>query len=427
MILKTKMRFLLLNIIYIFLYHTFFIKFLLPIYLSSYIVTLQKTNATYFVISIIICVFISTLIPLEKFYKRPSLIVIIELYYLLYIPSVIMAPYCVPLNVANKSFVLNTFSFLFLITSYFIPHKKIKTLSFNKSKGLYWLTISFFLIFVALYFNIYKIPRFFIKYTDIYNIRALYSATELSGFESYYFFIIWIISLFFICLSLSQKKYLFLIVPTLTSYWLFTLSGIKNILFSIISIVVIYLVYIVPKIKNSVIFIFPFGLSFLLVISALLSSITTIPLFLLARVLYTPGILGNYYFDFFSSKIYMFFSSSFLRFFISNPYGQSASFLISKEYTFNPEANAVANFIADAFSNAGIGGILGVLILLIFILNIIDSLSDKESYLFTLLILAPRGYLLANTSLFTNFLTYGFLLIPIFIIIKKSYIKNKAI
>ncbi|MDI6880392.1 MAG: hypothetical protein QMD16_13665 [Desulfitobacteriaceae bacterium] len=136
--------------------------------------------------------------------------------------------------------------------------------------------------------------------------------------------------------------------------------------------------------------------------------------FFVRRAILTPGLLTGLYFDFFSEHQPFFWSHSFLRWFVENPYGTSPPFLIGTWHFGSNVTSANASIWADGIANLGLVGPIIMSILAAIFLWFVDGISKgKEAFGILSTVMAASAFV--NSALFTSFLTHGFIASSIFV------------
>lgn len=143
------------------------------------------------------------------------------------------------------------------------------------------------------------------------------------------------------------------------------------------------------------------------------------PFIFIYRLLFLPAQIKYYYYDFFSENRFLYFSEGFIGkiFGIKFPYELGTNYLISNIYFGDPNSAANTGYLADAYANGGIWGMLIITLVLTGILIIIDSLTPNIGKnvvvglsIFSVLGLNDLGLL---TTLFTGGL--GFLIVLLYL------------
>lgn len=144
--------------------------------------------------------------------------------------------------------------------------------------------------------------------------------------------------------------------------------------------------------------------------SALLGT-SIIAAVIVRREMAIPGLLTNYYWEYFSNnQLYMMqdsIAAAFLPF--ESPYDYPKARLIGYEFFGNIETNANANIWASAFADFGYVGIIIVSILAALIVKVFDSLSNTNKFVFGSVCCSSASLLWVNGALHTSLLTGGIL------------------
>ncbi|HAU5609764.1 TPA: hypothetical protein P7Z02_004492, partial [Citrobacter koseri] len=140
-------------------------------------------------------------------------------------------------------------------------------------------------------------------------------------------------------------------------------------------------------------------------------------LIVIRRIFIMPGVLGSYYYDFFSSNPYMFLSYSFLSPFFENIYKVTPPFVIGDYYFSRAEMSANVNYLMASFADFSFFGMLIYTVLLCVIYKIIDSIVIFKDNIRTLSLMLLPTWALLDSSLPTVILTHGLLAILLLTII----------
>jgi len=146
------------------------------------------------------------------------------------------------------------------------------------------------------------------------------------------------------------------------------------------------------------------------------------------RIFYVPSFLTFVYYEFFTNNAKVFWSNSFMSFFIDYPYNESVPFVIGN---FLNDSTLYANnsFFSTSYMNAGIFGIILYSFIMSFILFVLDIISlriDKNIVLS--LSLLPFFQVFTSADLMTSLLTYGIgVLLVVLYLISERYQKNQYI
>ncbi|MCR9012817.1 hypothetical protein [Gabonibacter chumensis] len=134
--------------------------------------------------------------------------------------------------------------------------------------------------------------------------------------------------------------------------------------------------------------------------------------FIVYRILLIPSQLNYYYYDFFKDNELDFFRQGFLRHFgFESPYKGGIEFLIGTKYFNDYQTRANNGLFTDAYYNCGIIGILLFPLILVFLLKLIESVSNgvDERLMFVPVYMVALAFL--STTFTTALLTHGLLLL----------------
>ncbi|MBA3925605.1 hypothetical protein [Listeria rustica] len=211
--------------------------------------------------------------------------------------------------------------------------------------------------------------------------------------------------------GLLEKKIFFVLLGFFMQYLLFTTNGLKS---TLMSTALLILVFVALRMKGKYFsLLFVGGISMMLLISIgydYMTSTFELTSLLSRRMIFTPGLLMNYYVDFFSQHEQMRLSYSFLSGIFENPYGITPPFIIGETYFNRPDMAANANLFADGFANFGYIGIGVYTFVAAIILWVYNSLAKGAYKAFGMLLIVMPVWSLTDTSLTTVFLTHGLLL-----------------
>jgi len=183
-------------------------------------------------------------------------------------------------------------------------------------------------------------------------------------------------------------------------------TGYKSVLFSVALVPLVYLALALASRS--------FGLLAALATPALMvGAVIASPvtghwsLTLSTRVFATPGHVGWYYYDFFSTHPQYHLSHSFLSWLGPRAYDVDPPQLIGAVYFHHQGTDANANLWSDAFANFGLAGMVGFTVVCGIVLLMIDALGRGRDARGAGPMLAIIGLSLASSGLFTTILTQG--------------------
>lgn len=290
--------------------------------------------------------------------------------------------------------------------------KKIKIKKLNYQNKNLRKFVLFFLIASFVYITyLYGLPN--IKYLDFYKTSEIRKAFETVNKLSALLLpllgrIMIPISL---AVSIKEKKWLWTFALIIFQVWLFLITGFKTYFF--LSFVVIF--FSVLKIKDNISF--TLGGMNLAIIGSCLAFIATreimIPALIFDRVLFFPALIKYAYFDFFSKNPFLHFSQSTIGHILgmTSPYKTHFVYMIGDLYFGKPQMYANTGYVADAFANAGLFGIILVCTLFAFIFVYVDMISTKQSNSYFLALLVPIAISFNDGALMTIFFSGGLAII----------------
>lgn len=273
-------------------------------------------------------------------------------------------------------------------------------------------------------FNISKILDLSI-FKDAYIIRDEFrnAKSDSSALASYSIF--WLAKVllpFFICYGLAFRKKIFLIIGVVLQILVFSISAHKSFVFSILLIFIIY--YLITR--RFTLYQWALGLLSVTFASLILQRFfnqTFLIDVVIRRSLIVPGVLSQWWVNYFDNNEYVYFSNSLLGNLFNSNYNNGAPFVIGKYYFGSEWTSANTNFAIDAFGNGGWLTLLIFIIILTFILLTINKFSSgsESKKLFIILFTVPTFWSLIETSFVSVLITHGlFLCFFIIILFRKD-------
>lgn len=358
---------------------------------------------------------ISGLILCFSFYHRPrpSAIFLILLYIVLLLPILVMYGYA-----DAPSYFIYAVSFCYILLTILtdlLPNIRFPTFSYEFSilTILFFLGVSIFNYGWLLWTG--GIERFNLDLRSVYTYRAQLSDINVPFKEKLLSLQAKIINPFFMLFGLYLKRNNIFILAIIAQILLFAVTGHKSFLFSPLLFIFIYLIW---QRKNPIFFIAS-GFFFVLAISFvhfLVSGDSLFPSLMIRRVFFVTAYNHIIYYDFFSQPNHPFFmlSSSYLKYFISNPYGEGIGMVqVIAEEVYGRDFSPNAGFLADAYGNFGFPGMILFSFLVSIVLKIIDSVSKNiPAYLSVSIITMPL-FALMSSALPTVLFSHGLLILII--------------
>ncbi len=367
--------------------------------------------------SYLLMIFVYFIIDKRK--KRPSSILLQILFILSIVP--LLSIYGLK-NESRTAVYLSLLGFLIpVIVVRIFP--RIKLMRVKKSKLILYLLIGGLTSLTYLLLlkdnGIPSLTAF--NFSTIYSFR---SKVVYNAFTTYS--VPWqarVINIFLIAVFYLKKEYKKMVLPIFLQIVLFLITAHKSYLFS--PVAVLGLLYIISR-KN--------------LLSAMISALTALnilaflsykfnfsvwPVALIThRQHYIPAQISFYFFDFFSKNDKLYFSEGVIGKILglSSPYNISSFKMIGDHYFGRPEMHANTWYVADAYANGGIIGILIIGLILAFTLIIADSI--KRDYKIVLVALFMPILSLTNGALLTAFFTNGLLISLIILIVYSNQPKR---
>jgi len=263
-------------------------------------------------------------------------------------------------------------------------------------------------------FNLYK----------VYGVRAIVKYPFLMSY-----LVPWqgkIINPFLISISYINKNKKLLVISILMQIFLYLIVAHKTFLFIPAAIIII-----IRILEKSYLFSSASLLALLGTIIAFLSNKIwgniMFPSLTIRRFLFVPSQLKFYYYDFFSRNEFLFFSEGLIGkiFRISSPYKIRAANMIGDIYCGSIETAANTGYLADAYANMGVLGMLILSILFSIILILINSVSKNIKNELVVGISIFSILALNDSALLTTLFTGGLLFLLLLLYLYSNNEQNK--
>lgn len=354
---------------------------------------------------------------------KPSTVVIAAIYYVVYIPSILI-PYMMgrlPFGIVLTYDLILLMSLSVLFATTFRKSNTVYRIPMVQHKKMILITLFAFISFMLFYIAYQMLPLFkLVGFKEMYRQRALAGAllkgSEAPGMGYFYNWITAVILPILILLGLIEKKYYLLGFGLLIAFIMYGITASKT---AIALPLVIMGAYVLIQRTHKIAFIFMASCfcGFILLGFVWPFWMNTI----IRRVIITPGMLTSWYILFSLEHPLTYFSDSVLRAFISYPYVNTIPAVVS-EYNIGRAFAANANYLA--YSTVQLGYIAGPLVsscILGLFLRAYDAIAlalmeiDSRYYSLTVLILVPFINALVNTAIFTALFTGGGVLVMLFL------------
>jgi len=388
--------------------------------------TLYNTDITNIILSVLIAVFP---IAFYKKYKAISSFLSISIYIILYIPIIIT------FAIGSDMQMINIFGiqivFLFCMVVLFYADRLVITKNFNfkcfSNKNILRITLKVIIMITILstlfVLYIYRSNLRFVSFKDIYALRAQnnkYGTGFIARYLSSWLSVVFVP----ICLAygLVYKKTIYYLSGCFSSLIIYMATGSKGIiLFPFLFLVCYFFLKRITKknIYTKIVFFLCLFLLLLLLFPGFSKDVFIVKSLIMWRTIGNGGYLTKWYYEFFSKHPYTYYSHlNIVNVITGNyPYDVPLGFVIGRENG-KPKMNANANFWAtDGIAALGIPGIILITFIVFLIFIFLNTISKKNNFIFTLLLMLPFLYSILNTSLFSSLLGGGGFLIIFFIIL----------
>lgn len=428
------------SLFYAYIIHYAHIKYLNPTWqYFGYTYSPINTFEVFFIV--ILTIYGGAFVP--ALLKRPSSVILILLYIIVYLPTVVLSLSLETDRVERYSGILISlaigFSLACIVTRFYENKENSNTAlpsdKFSNNIFLVWLACCGTMI--ASFISIMA----FVGLDQIYDQRALgkEGSSLFLGYTQSYFSNVFSPALMVIGLLKSRWKQVAL--GGLGCFLTFMIDAQKTVF--LLPFVIILLHYILKSrvlaFRSTSFFLFILGMITLLVIQAQEDS--EVANFLSAtivfRTLTLPGVLLTQYYDYFSTEGFTYWSHVRLvnlivpppSAFVGDPYWPKLGYIIGESVQHLPGNNANAHLFADTgVAAAGSIGILVISLVFTIWLYFIDRSSKGWDSCYVLMVIFPVGLFLTNGPLFTILAGYGgmFWLI-VFYVYKPNLIASKAV
>lgn len=386
----------------------------------------------FFITCLILCG--SIFLPLKL--ERPSSIILLLLFLIVYIPSIVITMGLNAERISVYGGILVAlgfgFSLICYITKINCKRQQFNELIFPGKRFIAAFLLAWLLFCVVLISTNYSIMRIS-ALDEIYFQRELgASQSLLMGYIQTYFTSI--INPTLIALGLKKNQWILVVIGAIGCLIMYMITAEKSTFMLPFIIITLYLFLNknILILKSNVFFINIFSLIALYAVTNYQESNTAnfISLYFVFRTLSLPGLCFSQYFDLFNTYGFTFWSHvKGLDFIISTPYSYAndplwpnLGHMIGDRIYSNSENNANANlFSGDGVAAAGSFGIVVISIVFSIWLYFFDLLSRKWSENFVLLVTVPLALKLNNGHFFTTMLSFGgFFWIIVFYLYKSS-------
>jgi hypothetical protein len=338
--------------------------------------------------------------------SRPSTIVLWALYLVGYVPTTMVPLYLegdLDRVMAFEVGLVSSMAILALMVRVKPPAIRLPHLSLTAFTRLLTALAVLCIVYIAVTFGVRALPSL----ADVYTTRAEFGAAQGSAVAGGYI-VPWAanaINPMLMALGIARRRVDLVALGLLGQLIIYADTGYKAVLFSVVLVPLVYVA--ISRAGRW------FGLLTVVGTAVILAGTVAAssrpgdwPLALSTRVFATPGHVGWYFYDYFSTHPQYHLSHSFLSWLFSSPYHVDAPLLIGAVY-FHQGTDANTSFWADAFANFGFGGIVVFTVVCGIALLALDAVGRRRDARVAGPMLAIAGLSLGSTGIFTTLLTQG--------------------
>ena len=339
--------------------------------------------------------------------RRPSTIVLWALYVVGYVPTAMVPVYLTgDLNrvLSFQVGLLSSMAILGLMLRVRAPAIRLPHLSLTAFTRLLTALAALCILYIAATFGVHAPPSL----ADVYTTRAQFGAAQGGAAGSGYI-VPWAanaINPMLMALGLARRRTELVALGLFGQLIIYADTGYKAVLFSLVLVPLVY-----AGIAAASRWFGPLtivGTPIILGAAVLASSRPgDWPIALATRVFATPGHVGWYFYDYFSTHSLYRLSHSFLSWLGPSAYDVDPPQLIGAVYFHHTGTDANANLWSDAFANFGFAGMIVFTVICGIALLVADALGRGRDPRVAGPMLGIVGLSLASSGLFTTILTQG--------------------
>lgn len=365
---------------------------------------------------------------------RPSAVLGFFVFFIVYMPAVSVSYFSLAIH-GEAYFKLFMAFTLGMLVVFLGPRLELRPIYVDglSPKGFFVFLLSltaFLSVFVFLFYRLNINYIFQLQQLDaLYDIREEYRATSsgIPGVVQYFFtWLIKVVAPFVLIAGLQLRSRLLVSCGVVFTILLFSISGHKSIF---LSLFLIFGAWFFIRSRGGVTLLraalFFFGVTFFgLVLNYLGSPVLNDVL--VRRMLIIPGVLSGYYFEYYGVKEFAMLGYSILGGFFEYLPGMTPPFVIGNEYFGRAGMSANVNFMASAYADFGVAGVVFFSAVAALLYRFLDMISEQKriSKLGALLVLMP-SWALVDSALLTVLITHGFILVLIiFVLLPRGFFEE---
>ncbi|EUJ45777.1 hypothetical protein [Paenilisteria rocourtiae] len=350
---------------------------------------------------------------------RPSQVIYWILYIFAYIP-VMLIPDFVRETPFDRFFIFKLVFLLCLVILYLGGRLRlIQMREWSLSQNLVQVGIVFFtMLLYAIMIQTFGFRIDVVSFKEVYDIREVYrgEANRFSGYA-----VVWlskIMDLFLVTVGILNRNIVLIGAGIVGQIYVYSVTGHKSVALSLclLAVVLFCLRHQGARFGIRFVWMILFLVLFSMVFDTLSGNITLTEIFT-RRMLFLPGALSSFFFDFFSTHPKTHLGHSIFRGLVDYPYEANPSYVIGFSYFGSEQMSANVNMWADGYSAFGYVGMILFTILLTVILWIYDSISANRNFIISVALMVMPAWSLVDSSFIIALMTNG-----IFIAIGLNYL-----
>lgn len=362
------------------------------------------------ILTLIVAVCITQLMKLRIF----SSIVLQCLLIIAFLPSVVLYTYMSEASEMYSYYIL--YWGMLLLFFFIICNRAFRPVQFAVNESFLAKLSVFFFFLCVFVWSVYSRFHIQLDILDVYEQRRLAARFGMPLPLAYLFGGAQICVPFLAIWALTQKRKLIFLINVAAQLIAFFSTGSKLAFFALLVGIVAYYALTIKKTYyyTTIVLVGASLLNVFSIIESVFRNTYFLSDSLIRRIMFLPGLINIYYYDFFISHEYDYFRSTILRFLTSEDlYIDKIQKVIGGIYFNRPNMYTNNGLFSDAYMNLGILGMFIMPLLLVLLLRFFDiciGYSDVP------MMLASAVYLIINllsSSFFTNLFSHGFIMLAL--------------
>lgn len=206
-----------------------------------------------------------------------------------------------------------------------------------------------------------------------------------------------------------ERRWVLAVIPVMGQLLIYSIGGHRMVLLSVPGVLAIYVWMRKRPLPSATAFLGWVSVGIVSAAVALLAFGVSVAGLLAMRTFVAPGNLAAAYVGIFSSEENLYWSYSFFSWLLDYPYALTPNFLVGAEFRGSETVSANVNLFGDGYIAWGWTGMTIECLLLVVLVLLLDGAARGVAPAeFCTTLLLP-SFALANSNVFTSFLTHGFL------------------